>query len=511
LRECERCANLDCAHFPSARMNRNVTVAVAVLAVIGAVAWFVLAPPPDSRQEPTVRASALAPGEVQDSAKLSRVESEASLDSAQRSSIVPSATSPESNATVGTTEADEGCVVFGRVSCAKLAASDTTRARVRITPSVGRAIDVVPDARGDYEVRSLSIGPCTVGCSIEGYADFSTSIQITSTDHRLRVDVPMVAVRTVRVFLHDALGRSLSMASLTDEQSMLNGTFQFALAKELPAIGSVLDASQRLEKFAPAVARAGDTGDNQAWREVILARGVTAVACVLRDDVVLAASQIPTARDDVSLVVDMTPFLGGIEASVVDDATGLALPGVPVSARSAAARWFLTSKSLSDARGLVRDACVRAGRVHVSIRYPDYVAVERDVEIVAGKLTNLGVVRLVRGVAISGFAVLPDGTPASYRELDCWLETSSDGGRAEVGILHTRLNGEFRFDSLQRGVYLVGRYVGEAHLNAPEFEATSVVLARGDLLGAPKPVGFARIDTTQGDVRNLTVTIEELR
>lgn len=481
-------------------IRRSAGIVLAVLVIV-AIAWRLRSPASNPISEAATPALDSARDNESSSASLAQPVVAVASDRA------PIESTSDADSVADTS--DDECTVFGRVTCASISNFDPTRGRVRVSPSIGRAVDVVPSANGDYEARGVTIGRCVVRHVLEGCAPFETTASITSSDRRVRVDIDVQAVRTLRVFLHDASGTLLSLDNLREESSMLNGTLQLALTRSTPMIGQEFDVATGMT-IEPIPIREGEASPS-LWRKLSLPLGQSVTACLLLRGVVIAAVDLGLDRDDVTLVFDSTTLAGGIEASVIDDTTGFALSDVRMTVEVIVPSLYMGARVLSDTSGRMRGDWIRAGKAHVSLRRNSYVPFERDIEIVAGQTFDLGVVRLVPGVSIAGIARMPDGSNARYRLLQCWPESTSTDRQVRLAVAQTDSDGRFQIDGLQRGVQVLGRYPDGAFTTMFFGEQARFIALNSEGGKRDGPRVFAHVDVTGGSVEGLSITIEDER
>jgi hypothetical protein len=409
---------------------------------------------------------------------------------------------------------DEACDLFGFVVCLAEPHFNATRARVRVTPTAGLAIDVVPGDAGEFEVRGVPSGLCRVRCEIEGYAPFEDVIEVADKGSPARLDIPMFSVHKARILLRDTHGARFSAADLSEKHSNLNFEFEVAVLDSMPKAGRIARDREIMPFEAASAHRDDARRPGQPWREVPLVRATPNVVCLVRDSQVLAAVEVAADCDEVTLSFDSSKIAARFDATIVDAETGSPLKGATVMlgvhpreplVLNVDERWVPPRTSFAtDPEGQLRDAWLPAGIASVIVCSAEHASFQTEIEVVAGKTLDLGIVRLPPGVSVSGVALLPTGAPAAERELHCWTAQSGDDWTRDFRTRLTDVNGQFLFEAMKRGVYEIGEYVEQSD-NRGWWSPDLVGFERRGV-GDASPI-FAIADATRASVKNVWLTV----
>jgi hypothetical protein len=320
-------------------------------------------------------------------------------------------------------------------------------------------------------------------------------------------------VRTVLVYLRDASGRPIPPAMLSADWG--GARLAFVVTRAKLVIGQTLDWTVDVtDGLAPSLIFDRGRTSEVPWRRLLIERGEPASVSLVqrqvesdaRQVVVIESVEVDPVLDEVAIVVDLSSLVGSIEASLIDHATGLAVKGVPMIVSDREVHHWLSADS--DEQGQLRKDWVNPGIVHVSIRATGFVAIERDLEVRAGSVVNLGTLQLDPGVVLSGVLKRPDGSrPTSGHILYCWPEVREGDGRRDVTAFMISDAGEFRLDSMDREVYLVGECVTVENAFFGSFQHSWETHTQRCFVASASRV-FARLDATAGSLEDLSIVVK---
>ncbi|MBL8859410.1 MAG: carboxypeptidase regulatory-like domain-containing protein [Planctomycetes bacterium] len=203
---------------------------------------------------------------------------------------------------------------------------------------------------------------------------------------------------TLVLLLYDAQGRRL-FDGLPDSDREAAEALRPVFLEECPVVGQDLPPSARYlssrTRHSPDVA----TG---RWTVAEFKPPQSGCACAVLGNRVLDAVPFASGQAQVGLHVamqDLRAARGGLELSVVDDATEFPIRGALVSHQPPVGR---ARSLLTDAVGRVRFEDLLVGDAQLTVSMQDFVPKSRHTLVVQGTTADAGEVRLIRCVAKDG-------------------------------------------------------------------------------------------------------------
>jgi hypothetical protein len=432
-------------------MDRRFLIALVAIALVFCV-W--LANGLRARVEPS------APSPAADADEIAPVDEalEPSGADASRTEVARPVEHPKSaSAAVEPTELISGSIsisgngwIFGHVSDPSGLGPGVTGGQITVYFGNARCTPVSIDANGDYRVEMVGAGERNVSCAVIGYKVVES--KVTVGDDGTRCDFELTPVFTFRVVLRDPHGQLLTS---TDSQELREALsiLRPALVADCPSRGISLPAGtsiipHRGRRLPP---------NTEGWYEIDPQSTERFCCCVLAGDYVLDAVLVPRGAKEITLVValsDVRALFGSVKLSVVADESGEPLLNTRVTLTPSTGK---ASQTLGAARGNVGFERVIAGECAVSVHAPGRVTVTRSIAVRSGEVTDVGVVRLIETVSISGRVRGPalDGKRLLVR---LGLNDGPAPGTIAVHAwsIPVSTDGTFRFVELAPATYVLG-------------------------------------------------------
>jgi Carboxypeptidase regulatory-like domain len=257
------------------------------------------------------------------------------------------------------------------------------------------------------------------------------------TGNLLRVEAPGFAAMALSGLHSGALPRPLALSFGAPIEGVV-----LMPDKRTPAAGALV----RFEGAAPS-----------RWTETrrdggFTVEGVAGTGSIVADAGPEGRGSVPLSSSSEKVTVVLAPT-ATLRGRVTDTATGAAVPGVSIAARSGSGAIF---GGRSDARGQYAVTGLAAGSYTLSADEPRYVAWSREhVTLAAGQTLGTDIV-LERGAALAGHVVDPDGIPVEGARIQ--VSPNNQGGMEAFmhlvqarDVVRTGRDGSFKATRLRPG------------------------------------------------------------
>lgn len=309
---------------------------------------------------------------------------------------------------------------------------------------------------GFYSFDDLPAGDYFLGATLWGFRDVRRTIRIQTGDGERREDLVFEPEWMLLVKLQTPDGEDVR--DLLQKQHV-------APLLELVAVATVEPPGDRLPASFDLDRSGFGVGSSKLWwgsqeqrddRLQISADPPVNVSIAMRD-VVLATQRVDTRIEELTFTIDLDRLrsqLSGLTFRVVDGESGAPATEASVSLQTAQST---ESAVRPDAEGRVRYEGRVPGLYEVAVLMKDRVYQLVTAELQPGRVTDLGDIRLTRGVAIRGRCVDTDGRPHRVVPGLTRIEDRTDAPREPATRFVAETDGDpgsFSFKNLTAGRYL---------------------------------------------------------
>jgi RNA polymerase sigma factor (sigma-70 family) len=376
----------------------------------------------------------------------------------------------------------------------------SANAHVRFVDELGISHSVKVEPDGTYAMDGLAPGRWwlmsgpTGWLSQEAVLDLGESVPSAQQDFRL---LPRPSV-TVKLLAPD--GRSFWEAAKPFDL----GRFGFSTA----AVATLEPPGERFEGVRGSLNNRFGIGamwfDGQGsvelpadtWCRVYLhAELPLYLSLVLYHDVI-ETQRIEAGQEEAVFTLDPASIadrLGGVEFTIVDDATGEPIAGTSVMLQG---KGGSGPSFVSDVAGRVHIEKTPAGLHDLRIEAPDRASVRREVDVPRGQVLDLGTIELTPAVPIRGRAVGSDGAGLDVEIRVCAVPEPGELPKFGNHFFGSEADGSFEIADLAPGRWLLqvkDEVRGRLQGNAAEQMAPHVL-----------------VDTRSGPVEDLVVQLERV-
>jgi hypothetical protein len=336
----------------------------------------------------------------------------------------------------------------------------------------GKLMTFITDANGYYSIGTLPAGDWLLSCVARGHENADRRVTIVP-DKEVRADfvlVPETGKADLVVRLRATDGRPL-LETLDGPEKESARALRPVFLSTCPARDVLLTPGAPVLPIRASGVHAPQADE---WFEVKFDAKSSGCCCLALGDRVLDAVPFSAASHDIVLVAssaDLKEAVGSLRCSVVDDTTGESLlANVVVRPAAGALRH-----GMPDANDIIRVDHLLEGEAQVQVNAMNHAPANRTVKIERGAEIDLGVIRLAPYVSISGRVPAPQGklpwrAVFAHRIPDDKHVAEDFGFPASV-----RLDGQFTFDGVEPGRYLIGWQSGAA----PELKPVQTGLIAG--------------------------------
>lgn len=332
-------------------------------------------------------------------------------------------------------------------------------ARVRCIPSMGRAVDAQPDARGVFEITGIPLGPVTVQCTLAGAEARTQETWLGEGTVAAELVFELRRVRTIRVFVLDDTGQPLTAES---SRRLAWEDLTLHVSPSMPPIGGLVSEMTKSEMPTIELRWTGPPAakDPAVRFDLLTYDGGVQYACLAVDDFVLDAQRIADGADKMYLRADplvLGDRLGSLDVFLeADDRALLSRAVVRVRRDPRAVR---TRTARTDELGHAELTGLPPGRYQVDVTRDGLVAHRAIVEVPSGRSPAVVRMRMATGMSIQGRVSGLDKNAPGIRVCCRSLERASEQP-SEADELNPTESWEwarptFEFRSLPAGRYEV--------------------------------------------------------
>jgi hypothetical protein len=388
--------------------------------------------------------------------------------------------------------------LFGSVETPTSAVSQA-RPWVRLTDRDGVWVPIGTED-GVYALGGLSPGEYALEAGARGMLSVRRTITLRTSEPEHREDFRLEAAWIVRVRVRTPDGEDLA-ERLTKDQFL--PTIRIAVIATTDSPGERLPTSAGLDSGFPLIGRFdvfADSAEKTANQLEIDGDPPVWVSAVLRD-VVLASTRVDSRIDTLDLVVDplrVRNSLSGLTLVVVNDETNAPAVDAFVSLSTADST---ESGVHPDAQGRVTFEGRASGLYSVDVLEPGYGSLPLPARLEPGRITDLGTIRLQRGVEIHGRCV--DESGAEQRVIPGVIPAAELEGPDATNTVYTGRADPKRGGFVIRGLP-AGRY---AVWMEPAGDPSAV--PTGESTGTQWLIVPTVVDTRHGPVANLVLVVHQ--
>lgn len=363
-------------------------------------------------------------------------------------------------------------------------------------PLVEEERDIAIPKNGEFVFEHLSFGKWSVVCQAAGCK--RTSVDVILFDGGPRQDVAIVLTRqrTLEVSLRTQGGES----------------FIAALKRAYPRYGELVrpelseDPGNGVNGFVTFTTATVPSNDATYWRTLRADSLATLTVSAFVADTLIARAEAPVGIDDVKLVASVATLeaaLGSLAVLVIDAETERPIDGATVTCRCAG---FEPPEQRTGPDGRAHFAGLIGPKASVTVQCEGHSKAAQDAVITAKTRTE-SIVRVERGVTISGELRTEDGRPANdFAKLASFAEGATTG---TFVVQPNRKNGPtFVIRDLPRGEYVV--FTSKASSTGGVRMGTGLELREPPAVAVRNgrlPDGLVYVDARRGSVSDVVVVV----